>query len=91
MSEQTQNLQQQSQDQALQQAQDVAGGAAQQAQDTAGQAAGQAQQAAGGDGAEEPRATNAAKRRAKELGVDLTTIEGTGSGGLITIQDVVGS
>jgi hypothetical protein len=25
------------------------------------------------------------------LGVDLSTLEGTGSGGLITIQDVVGS
>jgi pyruvate/2-oxoglutarate dehydrogenase complex dihydrolipoamide acyltransferase (E2) component len=77
------------------QAQEAAGGAAQQAQDTAGQAAGQAQQAAGqatgGGEAEEPRATNAARRRAKELGVDLSTIEGTGSGGLITIQDVVGS
>jgi len=77
------------------QAQEAAGGAAQQAQDTAGQAAGQAQQATGqatgGGEAEEPRATNAARRRAKELGVDLSTIEGTGSGGLITIQDVVGS
>jgi pyruvate dehydrogenase E2 component (dihydrolipoamide acetyltransferase) len=48
-------------------------------------------QATGGGEAEEPRATNAARRRAKELGVDLSTIEGTGSGGLITIQDVVGS
>ena len=73
------------------QAQEAAGGAAQQAQDTAGQAAQQGQQAAGGDGAEEPRATNAARRRARELGVDLSTLEGTGSGGLITIQDVVGS
>jgi pyruvate/2-oxoglutarate dehydrogenase complex dihydrolipoamide acyltransferase (E2) component len=25
------------------------------------------------------------------MGVDLSTIEGTGSGGLITIKDVVGS
>jgi len=84
------------------QAQDAAGGAVQQAQDTAGQAtdqagqaAGQAaqqgQQAAGGDGAEEPRATNAARRRAEKLGIDLSTIEGTGSGGLITIKDVTGS
>jgi len=73
------------------QAQEAAGGAAQQAQDTAGQAAQQGQQAAGGDGAEEPRATNAARRRARELGVDLSTLEGTGSGGLITIKDVVGS
>ncbi len=82
--------------QAAGQAQEAAGGAAQQAQETAGQAAGQAQQAAGqattgGGEAEEPRATNAAKRRANEMGVDLSTIEGTGSGGLITIQDVVGS
>jgi hypothetical protein len=88
--------------QAVQGVQDTAGQATQQAQqaagqatDQAGQVAGQAQQAAGqatgGDEAEEPRATNAARRRAKELGVDLSTIEGTGSGGLITIQDVVGS
>jgi pyruvate/2-oxoglutarate dehydrogenase complex dihydrolipoamide acyltransferase (E2) component len=49
-----------------------------------------AQQATGGEG-EEPRATNAARRRAQQLGVDLSTIRGTGSGGLITIQDVVGS
>jgi pyruvate/2-oxoglutarate dehydrogenase complex dihydrolipoamide acyltransferase (E2) component len=70
------------------QAQDAASGAAQQAQDAAGQAT---QQAAGGDGGEEPRVTNAARRRAEELGVDLSTIRGTGSGGLITIKDVTGS
>jgi pyruvate/2-oxoglutarate dehydrogenase complex dihydrolipoamide acyltransferase (E2) component len=69
------------------QAQDAAGGAVQQAQDTAGQA----QQAAGGDGTEEPRATNAARRKAEQLGLDLSTIQGTGSGGLITIRDVTGS
>ena len=84
--------------QAAQQGQQVAG----QATDQAGQLAGQAQNAAGGatqevqgtgtDGAqEEPRATNAAKRRAKELGVDISTIQGTGSGGLITLKDVTGS
>ena len=73
------------------QAQDTAGQAAQQAQDTAGQAAGQAQQAVGGDGTEEPRATNAARRKAEQLGLDLSTIQGTGSGGLITIRDVTGS
>ena len=73
------------------QAQDTAGQAVQQAQDTAGQAAGQAQQAAGGDGTEEPRATNAARRKAEQLGLDLSTIQGTGSGGLITIRDVTGS
>jgi len=77
------------------QAQDTAGGATQQAQETVGYAAENAQnaagQAAGGDEAGEPRATNAARRRANEMGVDLSTIKGTGSGGLITIQDVVGS
>jgi pyruvate/2-oxoglutarate dehydrogenase complex dihydrolipoamide acyltransferase (E2) component len=66
--------------QAAGQATDQAGGAAQQAQDTVG-----------GDGGEEPRATNAARRRAEELGVDLSTLRGTGSGGLITIKDVTGS
>jgi pyruvate/2-oxoglutarate dehydrogenase complex dihydrolipoamide acyltransferase (E2) component len=64
--------------QAAGQATDQAGGAAQQAQDTVG-------------GGEEPRATNAARRRAEELGVDLSTLRGTGSGGLITIKDVTGS
>jgi pyruvate/2-oxoglutarate dehydrogenase complex dihydrolipoamide acyltransferase (E2) component len=77
------------------QAQDAAGQAAQQAQDTAGQATQQVQDTAGqateGDGAEQPRATNAARRRAEQLGIDLSTIEGTGSGGLITIKDVTGT
>jgi pyruvate/2-oxoglutarate dehydrogenase complex dihydrolipoamide acyltransferase (E2) component len=84
--------------QAAQQAQDTAGQVtdqaqqvAGQAQDAAGQAAGQAQQAARGDSTEEPRATNAARRRAEQLGLDLSTIQGTGSGGLITIRDVTGS
>jgi pyruvate/2-oxoglutarate dehydrogenase complex dihydrolipoamide acyltransferase (E2) component len=70
---------------------DQAGQVAQQAQDTAGQAAQQGQQAARGGEAEEPRATNAARRRAQELGVDLSQIRGTGSGGLITIRDVTGA
>src|SRR5918997_1268830 len=73
------------------QAADQAGQVAGQAQDAAGQAAQQGQQAAGGGGAEEPRATNAARRRAQELGVDLSQIRGTGAGGLITIRDVTGS
>jgi pyruvate/2-oxoglutarate dehydrogenase complex dihydrolipoamide acyltransferase (E2) component len=77
--------------QAAGQAQEAAGGAAQQVQDAAGQVAGQAQQAAGGDGSEESRATNAARRRAEQLGIDLSTIQGSGSGGLITIRDVTGS
>ncbi len=77
--------------QATQQAQDTVGQAAQQGQQAVGQAAQQGQQAVGGDGPEEPRATNAAKRKAEQLGVDLSTVKGTGSGGLITINDVVGS
>ena len=72
--------------QATQQAQGTVGQAAQQGQQAVGQAAQQGQQAAG-----EPRATNAARRKAEQLGVDLSTIRGTGSGGLITINDVVGS
>jgi pyruvate/2-oxoglutarate dehydrogenase complex dihydrolipoamide acyltransferase (E2) component len=36
----------------------------------------------------EVKATPAATRKAKELGVDLSMVEGTGSGGRITVQDV---
>jgi pyruvate/2-oxoglutarate dehydrogenase complex dihydrolipoamide acyltransferase (E2) component len=74
--------------QAVGQATDQAGQVAGQAQDAAG---GATQQATGGARAEEPKVTNAARRKAEELGVDLSTIEGTGSGGLITIKDVTGS
>ena len=34
------------------------------------------------------RATPAAERKAEDLGVDLSRIEGTGSGGRITVKDV---
>ena len=37
---------------------------------------------------EEPEVTEAAKRRAKELGVDPTGVEGTGSGGRVLVKDV---
>jgi pyruvate/2-oxoglutarate dehydrogenase complex dihydrolipoamide acyltransferase (E2) component len=37
---------------------------------------------------EEVQATPAAKRKAEELGVDLSQVEGTGSGGRITVRDV---
>jgi pyruvate/2-oxoglutarate dehydrogenase complex dihydrolipoamide acyltransferase (E2) component len=77
--------------QATQQAQEAAGGAVQQAQATAGQAADQAGRATGEDGAEEPRATNAARRKAEELGVDLSQVQGSGAGGLITLRDVTSS
>jgi pyruvate/2-oxoglutarate dehydrogenase complex dihydrolipoamide acyltransferase (E2) component len=69
------------------QAQDAAGGVAQQGQ----QAAQQAQGTVGGEGVEEPKATNAARRKAQEMGVDLSQVQGTGSGGLITLKDVTGS
>jgi pyruvate/2-oxoglutarate dehydrogenase complex dihydrolipoamide acyltransferase (E2) component len=36
----------------------------------------------------EAKATEAAKRKAKALGVDLSTVEGTGSSGRITVKDV---
>ena len=39
--------------------------------------------------AEEPNATRAAKYKAKELGVDLKEVEGTGFGGLVTMNDVL--
>jgi pyruvate/2-oxoglutarate dehydrogenase complex dihydrolipoamide acyltransferase (E2) component len=41
-----------------------------------------------GESKEEPEATEAAKRRAKELGVDLSSVKGTGSGGRILAKDV---
>ncbi len=34
------------------------------------------------------QATPAARRAAEELGVDLSQVEGTGSGGRITVKDV---
>jgi large subunit ribosomal protein L20 len=33
-------------------------------------------------------ATDAAKKKAKELGLDLSSLEGTGADGRITINDV---
>jgi pyruvate/2-oxoglutarate dehydrogenase complex dihydrolipoamide acyltransferase (E2) component len=38
---------------------------------------------------EEPYATNAARQKAERLGVDLSEVEGSGSGGRITVTDVV--
>ena len=46
------------------------------------------QEAAREDGAEEITATAAARRKARELGVDLSQVEGTGQDGQITIDDV---
>jgi pyruvate/2-oxoglutarate dehydrogenase complex dihydrolipoamide acyltransferase (E2) component len=74
---------------AQEQATDTAQQAAGQVQETADGAAGQVQEAAGGDGSGEQKATNAARRKAEELGIDLSQIQGSGAGGLITIKDVV--
>ena len=38
---------------------------------------------------EEPNATEAAKQKAEELGVDMSQIEGSGAEGRITVKDVV--
>ncbi len=40
------------------------------------------------DQQEGPEVTEAAKRRAEELGVDLTDVKGTGSGGRVLVKDV---
>jgi pyruvate/2-oxoglutarate dehydrogenase complex dihydrolipoamide acyltransferase (E2) component len=40
------------------------------------------------ENAREPEATDAARRKAKNLGIDLSQVEGTGSGGRILIRDV---
>lgn len=69
---------------------ELAGGesADQVAQDTAGRVVEQAQQAAGGAATQEPRASDAARRKAEEAGIDLSEVEGTGSRGNITVDDV---
>jgi pyruvate/2-oxoglutarate dehydrogenase complex dihydrolipoamide acyltransferase (E2) component len=42
----------------------------------------------GDEDAVEPDATDAARRKAQELGIDLSQVEGTGSGGRILLRDV---
>ena len=73
------------------QARDAAGSTVQQTQNAADEAARRAGQATTGDGSEEPRVTSAARRWAAKRGVDLSKVEGTGSGGLVTLKDVMGS
>lgn len=70
-----------------QQATGAVGQTVAQAEGAANQATQQAGNVAGED--EGPRATNAARRKAEDLGIDLSQIEGSGAGGLITIRDVV--
>src|SRR5215218_3365835 len=74
--------------------QDTAGQAAQQGQQAVGQAAQQGQQLAGqaaqqaGGGQQQPDATDAARQKADELGVDLSQVQGSGANGRITVRDV---
>jgi pyruvate/2-oxoglutarate dehydrogenase complex dihydrolipoamide acyltransferase (E2) component len=70
---------------------DAVGQAVAQADGAVDQATQQAGDAAGGNGDEGPKATNAAKRKAEDLGLDLSQIQGSGAGGIITIRDVVQS
>ena len=41
-----------------------------------------------GEAEERPEVTEAAQRRAKELGVDTSDVKGTGSGGRVLVKDV---
>ena len=71
------------------QATNVVGQTVAQADGAVDQATQQAGSVAGGNGDEGPKATNAARRKAEDLGIDLSQIQGSGAGGLITIRDVV--
>jgi len=71
------------------QATDAVGQTVAQADGAVDQATQQAGSVTGGNGDEGPKATNAARRKAEDLGVDLSRIQGSGAGGLITIRDVV--
>jgi pyruvate/2-oxoglutarate dehydrogenase complex dihydrolipoamide acyltransferase (E2) component len=77
--------------QATGQATDAVGQAVAQVDGTVDQATQQAGDVTGGNGDEGPKATNAAKRKAEDLGLDLSQIQGSGAGGIITIRDVVQS
>ena len=76
---------------------ETSGGAEQRALEGAGPTEATPEQGAGG-GAEdpeteeedggEPKATDAARRKAEELGMDLSQVEGTGAGGRILVGDV---
>ncbi len=44
--------------------------------------------AGGGDAPRSVEATEAARRKAEEMGVDLTEVRGTGADGRITVEDV---
>jgi pyruvate/2-oxoglutarate dehydrogenase complex dihydrolipoamide acyltransferase (E2) component len=67
-----------------------AGRAAGEIGESAGQAVGEVEdrQSRGGEAGPRVDATEAAERRARELGVDLAGVEGTGSGGRVLVKDV---
>jgi pyruvate/2-oxoglutarate dehydrogenase complex dihydrolipoamide acyltransferase (E2) component len=76
---------------------ETSSGAGQRALEGAGPTEATPEQGAGGDtvdpeteeeDAREPEATDAARRKAEELGIDLSQVEGTGAGGRILIRDV---
>jgi pyruvate/2-oxoglutarate dehydrogenase complex dihydrolipoamide acyltransferase (E2) component len=75
--------------QATGQATSAVGQTVAQADGAVDQATQQVGSVAGGDGDEGTKATNAARRKAEDLGLDLSQIQGSGAGGLITIRDVV--
>jgi pyruvate/2-oxoglutarate dehydrogenase complex dihydrolipoamide acyltransferase (E2) component len=75
-------------DRAAGQATGAVGQVAAQADGAVDQATQQAGDVAGGNGDEGPKATN---RKAEDLGLDLSQIQGSGAGGIITIRDVVQS
>jgi pyruvate/2-oxoglutarate dehydrogenase complex dihydrolipoamide acyltransferase (E2) component len=56
--------------------------------DTPEQGAGGGAEDPGAEDAGEPNATDAARRKAEELGVDLSRVDGTGVGGRILLRDV---
>ena len=68
---------------ALEHAPQNGGVQAETAKDSQGEGVSEAQQANG-----EFRATDAARRKAREFGMDLAEVEGTGAGGQITVDDV---
>lgn len=75
-------------------AEETADGATETAEGAVDEGAGDSENGASEDGESEGqdiKATKAAIKKAEELGVDLSEVKGTGSGGLVTIKDVVGA
>lgn len=80
--------------QAVQQPKNLTTQLTDQAQGTVKQVVGHAGRAAGGlaeAADQEPKATKAARRKAQQLGVDLSQVQGSGAGKRITVKDVIGA